>query len=156
MEEMKKVLEGKDKKIKGLKGQLRQAKEEAVHEYRDSDTLLSKLGSFFLEGFDDTLRQVREAYPDLDLSSVKIEDPAQASVIPITLENTEELFAGGAPLGDEKLAQAQNVQSVVDETHQPINVVEQKEDIPIQQQFVIENFFFFFKLYGEKIFIRRG
>ena len=143
MEEMKKVLEGKDKKIKGLKGQLRQAKEEAVHEYCDSDSLLSKLGSSFLEGFDDTLRQVREAYLDLDLSSVKIEDPAQASVIPITLENTEELFAGGAPIGDGELAQAQNVQSVVDETHQPINVVEQTEDIPIQQQFVIEIFFFF-------------
>ena len=106
MEEMKKVLEGKDKKIKGLKGQLCQAKEEVVHEYHDSDTLLSKLGSSFLEGFDDTLRQMREAYPDLDLSSIKIEDPAQASVIPVASENTEELFAGGAPLGDEELAQA--------------------------------------------------
>ena len=106
MEEMKKVLEGKDKKIKGLKGQLRQVEEEAVHEYRDSDTLLSKLGSSFLEGFDDTLHQMREAYPDLDLSSIKIEDLAQASVIPVASENTEELFAGRAPLGDEELAQA--------------------------------------------------
>ena len=75
-EEMKKVLEGKDKKIKDPKGQLRQAKEEADHEYRDSDALLSELGTSFLEGFDDTLRQVREAHPDLDLSMVKIEDPA--------------------------------------------------------------------------------
>ena len=57
-EEMKKVLEGKDKKIKDLKGQLRQAKEEAVREYRDSDALLSELGSSFLEGFDDALHQV--------------------------------------------------------------------------------------------------
>ena len=56
--EMKKVQEGKDKKIKDLKGQLRQAKEKAVREYRDSDTLLSELGSSFLEGFDDALRQV--------------------------------------------------------------------------------------------------
>ena len=55
-EEMKKVLEGKDKKIKDLKGQLHQAKEEAVREYRDSDTLLSKLGFSFLEGFEDALR----------------------------------------------------------------------------------------------------
>ena len=37
---MKKVMGGKDKKIKDLKGQLRQAKEEAVCEYRDSDALL--------------------------------------------------------------------------------------------------------------------
>ena len=58
MEEMKKALEGKDNKIKDLKGQLRQAKEEAVCEYRDSDALLSELGSSFLEGFDDALRQV--------------------------------------------------------------------------------------------------
>ena len=54
-EEMKKVLEGKDKKIKDLKGQLHQAKEEAVREYRDSDALLSKLDSSFLEGFKDAL-----------------------------------------------------------------------------------------------------
>ena len=58
MEEMKKVLEGKDKKIKDLKGQLRQVKEEAVCEYRDFDALLSELGSSFLEGFDEALRQV--------------------------------------------------------------------------------------------------
>ena len=37
---MKKVSEGKDKKIKGLKGQLRQAKEEAIREYRDFVALL--------------------------------------------------------------------------------------------------------------------
>ena len=40
MEEMKKVLKGKDKKVKDLKGQLRQAKEKVVREYRDSDALL--------------------------------------------------------------------------------------------------------------------
>ena len=44
---MKKVLEGKDKKIKGLEGQLCQAKEEAVLECRDSDALLSELGASF-------------------------------------------------------------------------------------------------------------
>ena len=99
----------------------------------DFNALLSELGSSFLEGFDDALRQVREAHPDLDLSSVKIEDPAQASVLPVASENTEELFARGAPLGDRESAQAQNVQSIVDEARQPINVVEQTEDIPIQQ-----------------------
>ena len=101
-EKVKKVLEGKDKKIKDLKGQLCQAKEETVREYRDSDALLSELGTSFLEGFDDALRQVREAHLDLDLSSVKIEDPVQASVVPVASENTEELFAGDANLGDEE------------------------------------------------------
>ena len=132
---MKKVPEGKVKKIKGLKGQLRQAKEEAVREYRDFDALLSELGISFLEGFEDALRQVREAHLDLDLSSIKIEDLAQASVVPVVSENTEELFAGGATFGDGESAQGQNVyvQSVANETHQPVNIIGQTEDTPVQQ-----------------------
>ena len=152
MEEMKKVLKSKDKKIKDLKGQLRHAKEEAVREYRDSDALLSELGSSFLEGFDDTLRQVRNAHPSLDLFSVKIEDLVQASVLPIALENTDELFAEDATIDDGESALARNVQaqSVVDETHQrvmeeanqPVNIVKQMDDNPAQQQ--LKPFFFFF------------
>ena len=110
MEEMKKVLEGKGKKIKDLKGQLRQAKEQAVREYRDSDALLSELGSSFLEGFDDALRQVRKAHLGLDLSSVKLEEPIQASIVPVALENTNDLFAEDANIGDGESAQARNVQ----------------------------------------------
>ena len=49
-EEMKKVLEGKDKKIKGLKGQLRQVKKEAVCEYR-LQCLTLGTGFFLLGGF---------------------------------------------------------------------------------------------------------
>ena len=79
---MKKVPEGKDKKIKGLKGQLRQAKEEAVREYRNSDALLLELGSSFLEGFNDALCQVREAHPDLDLSSLKLKIQPQPPLCP--------------------------------------------------------------------------
>ena len=56
MEEVKKTLEAKDKEIQDLKDGLRQAKEVAVCEYRDSDALLSELGDFFLQGFDDALR----------------------------------------------------------------------------------------------------
>ena len=133
MEEMKKVLEGKDKKIKDLKGQLCQAKEEAVREYRDSDALLSELGSSFLEGFDDALRQVRKAHLGLDLSSVKLEEPVQASIVPVALENTNDLFAEDANIGDGESAQARNVQvqSVVDEAHKP--VVEEVNQ-PVNQQ----------------------
>ena len=133
MEEMKKALEGKDNKIKDLKGQLRQAKEEAVCEYRDSDALLSELGSSFLEGFDDALRQVRKAHPGLDLSFVKLEEPIQASIVPIALENTDDLFAKDANIGDRESAQARNVQvqSVVDEAHKPI--VEEVNQ-PVNQQ----------------------
>ena len=121
MEEMKKVLEGKDKKINDLKGQLRQAKEETVREYCDSDALLLELGSSFLEGFDDAFHQVRKAHPSLDLSFIKLEEPIQASVVPVALENTDELFAKDATISDGESAQARNVQvqSVIDEAHQP-------------------------------------
>ena len=40
METMRKVLEDKEKEIKGAKDQLRQAKEVAIREYRDSDAFL--------------------------------------------------------------------------------------------------------------------
>ena len=56
MEEAKKTLKGKDQEIQDLKDGLRQAKEVAVREYRDSDTLLSELRDSFLQGFDDTVR----------------------------------------------------------------------------------------------------
>ena len=54
-EEAKKALEAKDKEVQDLKDRLHQAKEVAIREYRDSDALLSELGDFFLQGFDDTL-----------------------------------------------------------------------------------------------------
>ena len=122
--EMKKVQEGKDKKIKDLKGQLRQAKEKAVREYRDSDTLLSELGSSFLEGFDDALCQVLKSHPGLDLSSVKLKEPIQAFVVPVAPENTDDLFAEDANIGDGESTQARNVQVqfVVDEAHKPVVV----------------------------------
>ena len=63
-----------------------------------------------MEGFDDALRQVRKAYPGLDLSSVKLEEPVQASVVPVALENTDELFAEDANIGDGESAQARKVQ----------------------------------------------
>ena len=76
MEEAKKALEGKDKEIQDLKDGLRQAKEVAVREYRDSEALLLELGDSFLQGFDDALRQVKKIYPDPDVSNIKVEDQA--------------------------------------------------------------------------------
>ena len=132
-EEMKKVLEGKDMKIKNLKGQLHQDKEKAVREYRDSDALLLELGSSFLEGFDDTLRLAQKAHPGLDLSSVELEEPVQASVVAIASKNTNDLFAEDANIGDGESAQAWNVQvqSMVDEAHKP--VVEEANQLVNQQ-----------------------
>ena len=47
-EEAEKALKGKDKEVQDLKDRLRQAKEVAIREYRDSDAMLSELGDSFL------------------------------------------------------------------------------------------------------------
>ena len=75
MEELKKVLE--DKEI-----DLRYAKERAVLEYRDSDTLLSELGVSYNNGFDDALRQAKVLYPKVDFSSVNITVAEATSIHP--------------------------------------------------------------------------
>ena len=105
MEEVKKALEDKDKEVQDLKDQLRQAKEVAIREYRDSDALLSKLRDSYLEGFDDALHQVKKGYPNLDVSNIKVEDQGQTSIMFIALENTDDLFAEDATQGDGESAQ---------------------------------------------------
>ena len=50
------ALETKEKEIQELKEEVRHAKEVAVQEYRDSDSLLGELADSFLQGFDDSLR----------------------------------------------------------------------------------------------------
>ena len=105
-EEAKKTLKGKDKEIQDLKHGLYQAKEVAVREYRDSDTLLSERGDFFLQGFDDALCQVKKAYPDLDVSNIKVKDQAQTSIMPVASNDIDDLFAEDEALGDGESAQA--------------------------------------------------
>ena len=96
----KKTLEGKEKEMQDLKEGLRQAKETAVRKYRDSNALLSELGDLFLQGFDDTLHQVKKAYPNLDVSNIKVEDQAQISVMPVTSNDTNNLLAEVDGIGD--------------------------------------------------------
>ena len=88
-----------------------------VCEYRDSDALLSELGDPFLQGFDDTLHQVKKAYPDLDISNIKVEDQAQTSVMPIASDDTDDLFAKVDDLGDGESALAR---PVIDLVNQPV------------------------------------
>ena len=113
-EEAKKTLEGKEKENQDLKDGFRQAKE-VVCEYRDSDALLSELGDSFLQGFDDTLHQVKKAYPDLDISNIKVEDQAQTSVMPIASDDTDDLFAEVDDLGDGESALAWPVTDLVNQ-----------------------------------------
>ena len=74
-EELKKTLEDKEKEV-------RQAKEAAVLEYRDSDAFIAKLGVSYNDGFDDALHQAKALYPKLDFSSVNISVPEPTSVHP--------------------------------------------------------------------------
>ena len=74
-EELKKTLEDKEKEV-------RQAKEVAVLEYRDSDALIAELGVPYNDGFDDALHQAKALYPKLDFSSVNISVPEPTSVHP--------------------------------------------------------------------------
>ena len=65
MKKLKTVLEDKE-------DELRLAKEKAVQEYRDSNALLTELGTSYNDGFDDALRQAKALYPKFDFSAVNI------------------------------------------------------------------------------------
>ena len=95
-----------------MKEKLRQAKEVAVQEYRDSDALLGELGGSFLQGFDDALRQIKKAYPELDVSMINGNDQDQTSALPVASKNTDDLFAEEAVQGDGESVPAKNVQVV--------------------------------------------
>ena len=117
MGKAKTALEGKEKEIKNLKDGLCQAKKVAVREYRDSNTLLSELRDSFLQGFDDTLCQVKKAYPDLDVSNIKMEDQAQTSVLPIASDDMDDLFAKADGQGKGELAPDP---PITDSANQPV------------------------------------
>ena len=127
MEEAKKAFEGKDKEIQDLKDEVRQAKAVAVREYRDSDALISELGDSFLQGFKDAISQVKQAYPDLDVSKFKVEDPAQTSVMPAASENTDDLFADDDTLGDGESTPAKVAQAQPDTDTVPQSVVNEDQ-----------------------------
>ena len=122
-EEAEKALENKDKEIEELKNEVRQAKDAAVREYRDSDALITELGDAFHQGFMDALHQVKQAYPDLDVSNFKVEDPVQTSVAPAETEDTEDLFAAEDAQGDGESAPA-----TVDQPEPVIETVPQSVD----------------------------
>ena len=133
MEEARKAMEDKDKEVQNLKDKLRQAKEAAIHEYRDSDALLFELGDSYLEGFDDAFCQIKKAYPDLDVSNIKVEDQAQTSVMPIASEDTKDFFAEDVNQGDGGSTQAQSIQGQAQPITDDIRQSEQEKDANVQE-----------------------
>ena len=91
VEELKTVLEDKE-------DELRLAKEKAVQEYRDSDALLTELGSSYTDGFEDALRQAKALYPKFDFSAVDINVAEGMSVQPDAFDDTADLFAEERPV----------------------------------------------------------
>ena len=90
-EELKTVLKDKE-------DELRLAKEKAVQEYRDSDTLLTELGTSYTDGFEDALRQAKALYPKFDFSAVDINVTEGMSVQPDASDDTADLFAEERPV----------------------------------------------------------
>ena len=90
-EELKTVLEDKE-------DELRLAKEKAVQEYRDSDALLTELGTSYTDGFDDALRQAKTLYPKFDFSAVNINIAEGMSVQPNASDDTADLFTEERPI----------------------------------------------------------
>ena len=90
VEELKAVLEDKE-------DELRLAKEKTVQEYRDSDALLTELGSSYTDGFEDALRQAKALYPKFDFSAVDINVAEGTSVQPDASDDTADLFAEEKP-----------------------------------------------------------
>ena len=90
-EDLKTVLEDKE-------DELRLAKEKAVQEYRDSDALLTELGTSYNDGFDDALRQAKALYPKFNFSAVNINIAEGMSVQPDASDDTAELFAEEGPV----------------------------------------------------------
>ena len=91
VEELKAVLEDKE-------DELRLAKEKAVQEYRDSDALLTELGTSYTDGFEDALRQAKALYPKFDFSAVNINVAEGMSVQPDASDDTADLFAEERPV----------------------------------------------------------
>ena len=97
---LEKVLEDKEKEIKDAKDQLRQSKEAAIREYRDSDTFQEELGTSYTNGFDDAIYQAKKAYPNLGFSQLSIDTQPQATVQPVASKSMEDLFADNAAPSD--------------------------------------------------------
>ena len=122
---LKQVLEDKEKEIKTVKDQLRQAKEEVVREYHDSDAFLAELSGSYANSFDNCFRQVKASFLNLDLSHVSINAQAQTPAQLVHSESTDELFADDAPIdnhnGDGVIAPLKGQVEVEGEEARPLN-----------------------------------
>ena len=139
VEVLKKILKHKEGEITEAKGLLRQAKEDAVQEYHDSNALLKELGGSFVNGFDNCFRQVKASFSDLNLSHISIDAQAQTPAQLVYFEGIGKLFADETnpnPQADKGATYADQEKSVRDGTRQleGDQTSKKNEDPPISQQ----------------------
>ena len=70
---LKEKLKDKEREISEAKSQFRQAKKDAIREYRDFNAFLKVLGGSFADGFDNCFHQVKASFMNLDLSHISID-----------------------------------------------------------------------------------
>ena len=111
-EELKTVLEDKE-------DEFHLSKEKAVQEYRDSDALLTELGTSYTDGFDDALRQAKALYPKFDFSAVNINIAEGMSVQPDASDDTADLSAEERPVTSVPEPQAEEGKTPEANCHTP-------------------------------------
>lgn len=61
-------------------------------DFCNSDDFLCELGSYYVDGFNECLYQVKASFPDLDLSQISIDAVDQTPARSVELEGIDELF----------------------------------------------------------------
>lgn len=64
-----------EKELKGLLSQVETARVDAVTEFKDSQSFIDSCTVYYTDGFEDCLKQVKAAYPSLDLSRIDMDEP---------------------------------------------------------------------------------
>ena len=144
---LKKILKDEGE-ISEVKCQLRQAKDDAIREYRDSNALLKELDGSFTDGFDNCFRQVKVSFSKLDLSHISINAQAQTPAHLIHSEGTNNLFAEDStpnPQGGGETAHEDHAKPIEDESYPTVgnhSVGEKDGENPTDQQQIVITFLF--------------
>ena len=77
---------GENVKLQGevtaLEEKLQTAGADAIRDFKTSQSFIDSCGQYYGTGFDDCLRQVASAFPDLDLSGITMDDGDDVSLQP--------------------------------------------------------------------------
>ena len=63
-----------EKELRSILVQVETARNDAVMEFKDSSAFIDVCAAYYGDGFEDCLKQVKSAYPDLDLSRISMDE----------------------------------------------------------------------------------